>query len=58
MKSTWSGDIKIFQRKKYQINEREKEKIKQGKMKSSKVLTEKRAICVKSMEVENIIPGL
>ena len=40
------------------MSEQKKEKIKQGKMKSSEVLTEKRAICVKSMEVKNIIPGL
>ena len=55
MKSTWSGDIKKFQRKNIMI---EREKIEQGKMKISKVLTEKRAICVKSMEVKTIIPGL
>lgn len=58
VKSTWSGDIKKFQRKKLNMSEQKKEKIKQGKMKSSEVLTEKRAICVKSMEVKNIIPGL
>merc|ERR1719356_955057 len=44
------------------MNEKTKEekqrKIKQGKMKPSEVLTKKRAICVKSMEVKNIIPGV
>ena len=58
VKSTWSGDIKKFQRKKFWTSEEKKAKIKQGKMKPSEVLTEKRVICVKSMEVKTIIPGL
>ena len=58
VKSTWSGDIKKFQRKDFLTNiEQKKQKVKEGKMKPSEVLTEKRAICVKSMEVKNIIPG-
>ena len=58
VKSTWSGDIKKFQRKKFLTNiEQKKQKVKEGKMKPSEVLTKKRAICVKSMEVKNIIPG-
>ena len=62
VKSRWSGDIKKYQRRRYKMNENRFEeiqrKIKQGKMKPSEVLTEKRVICVKSMEVKNIIPGL
>ena len=58
VKSTWSGDIKKFQRKKLWQNEKNKEKVKEGKMKASQALNEKRVICVKSMEVKNIIPGL
>ena len=58
VKSTWSGDIKKFQRKNFLRNiEQKKQKVKEGKMKPSEVLTKKRAICVKSMEVKNIIPG-
>ena len=57
VKSTWSGDIKKFQRKKFLTNiEQKKQKVKEGKMKLSEIL-QKKAICVKSMEVKNIIPG-
>ena len=61
VKSRWSGYIKQYQRKRYKMNENtfeeKQRKIKQGKMKPLEVLTKKRAICVKSMEVKNIIPG-
>ena len=47
VKSTWSGDIKKFQRKDFLRNiEQNKQKVKEGKMKPSEVLTEKRVIFV------------